>query len=293
MTTDPVSGVHDGILKRPETDPLVFQIDGGLEMWQWKGSLNVVDGAGEPVPVPDNVRLYYQTGAGHTRRIVGLLSPPRSPGICQYARQGNTGSMTVRALALAMDDWADRGIEPPKSNYPGLKKKELVTLDEYRAAFPAIPGVEPPSVLNELNVLDFGPLFGPEGGDQTLLPPLPGPSYTILVPKPDKDGVDDAGVRAIEVRVPLGTNVGWSVRAGFRAPDLCSLDGAYFPFAVTKDERQATGDPRKSLQERYKNHRGFVKSVEKAAKKLVKERFLLEEDAETYIQAARDSDVLR
>jgi hypothetical protein len=36
-----------------------------------------------------------------------------------------------------------------------------------------------------------------------------------------------------------------------------------------------------------------VKAVEKAAKHLVKERFLLEEDAETFISAAEASDVMR
>jgi hypothetical protein len=65
------------------------------------------------------------------------------------------------------------------------------------------------------------------------------------------------------------------------------------PFATTKAERMADGDPRKSLEERYKDHDGFVKAVEKAAKHLVKERFLLEEDAETFISAAEASDVLR
>ena len=139
----------------------------------------------------------------------------------------------------------------------------------------------------------FGPLFDSEGGLQTLLPPGLGPQYTVLVPKPDKDGTGVDGIQTIFTRVPLGTNVGWNVRAGFRPPDLCSLSGSFFPFATTKADRLASGDSRKSLEERYKDHDGFVKAVEKAAKNLVKERFLLEEDAQTFIQAARDSDVLR
>jgi hypothetical protein len=87
--------------------------------------------------------------------------------------------------------------------------------------------------------------------------------------------------------------VGWNVRAGFRAPDLCSLSGSFVPFAKTKAERLASGDSRKSLQERYKNHDGFVKAVKHAAKQLVHERFLLQEDAETFIRAAETSDVLQ
>src|SRR5205814_1759573 len=146
VTTDPISGVRDGILKRPETDPLVFQIDEELVFWQWKASLNVVDGLGHRIDLPDNVRLYFQNGFGHIG-AAGLLAPPQSAGICQNATQGLAAvSVTPRALAIAMDEWADQGVSPPKSNYPAF-----VSLEEYRDAFPAIPEVEPPSVMNELN----------------------------------------------------------------------------------------------------------------------------------------------
>jgi hypothetical protein len=50
VTTDPISGVRDGILKRPATDPLVFQVDSSNEFWQMNASLNVHDGQGRPVP---------------------------------------------------------------------------------------------------------------------------------------------------------------------------------------------------------------------------------------------------
>ena len=298
VTTDPISGIRDGILKRPATDPFVFQIDEELVFWQWKASLNVIDSLGQRVRVPNNVRLYFQNGFGHIAGA-GLLRPPTTApdgraGICQNLRQGGDAAVW-RGLMIALDEWADRGIEPPKSNYPGIQHKTLVSLDEYRAAFPTIPGVEPPSVMNEINVLDFGPLFNSEGGLQTLLPPVLGPRYTVLVPKPDEDGVGGGidGIQTILTSAPLGTNVGWNLRPGFRAPDLCSLAGSYIPFATTKAERLANGDSRKSLEERYKNHDGFVKAVRKAAKKLVHERFLLEEDANTFISAAEASDVLQ
>src|SRR5258706_6918100 len=59
VTTDPISGIRDGILKRPATDPLVFQVDSANEFWQMNASLNVNDGRGRPVPIPENVRLYF------------------------------------------------------------------------------------------------------------------------------------------------------------------------------------------------------------------------------------------
>jgi hypothetical protein len=222
------------------------------------------------------------------------MAPDSRAGVCRNLRQGgNAISVTPRALTVALDHWVDQGIEPPKSAYPGIKHNTLVSLGEYGAEFPNIPGVDPPTVMNTLNVLNFGPLFDSEGGLQTLLPPVLGPSYTVLVPRPDKDGVGVGGIDTIFTRAPVGTNVGWNLRPGFRAPDLCSLSGSYIPFATTKAERIASGDERKSLEERYGNHRGFVSAVRQAARELVRERFMLAEDADAFIEAARASDVLR
>jgi hypothetical protein len=97
----------------------------------------------------------------------------------------------------------------------------------------------------------------------------------------------------MELRVPLGTNTGCNVRAGFRAPDLCGLSGGYSPFAQTQAERLASGDPRLSLQERYRDHQGFVAAMKFAARDLVAERFLLQEDANLYAISAFMSNVLR
>jgi hypothetical protein len=291
VTTDPISGIRDGILKRPETDPLVVQSDTANEFYQMQASLNVIDGAGRKVPIPDTVRLYFLSSNQHG----GGAPPPVFPGpagICQHPTNPNYHGPTYRAILTALDAWADRGVSPPKSNYPD--KGTLATLDEAREEFPEIPGVTFPTVLNELELLDHGPGFGPTGGRLTLLPPIRGPRYTVLVPEPDKDGLDVAGIRPMEVRVPLGTNMGWNVRApGFRAPNLCGLSGSFIPFATTKEERQAAGDPRKSLEERYKDHEGYVKAVRKATKDLMKQRFLLQEDADYFISAAEASDVLR
>ncbi len=295
VTTDPISGIRDGIMKRPATDPLVFQIDSESEFWQLRGSLNVADGLGNPVSVPTNVRLYLVSSTSHGFGTVGLLTPPagQSP-LCQNPTHSAFVPEITRALLVAMDEWADQGIEPPKSNYPRLEGKTLVSLDEAREAFPEISGVNFPTVLNEYELLDFGPEFGRLGGVLTLQPPRLGASYEMFVPKADKDGLNIAGIRPVQIRVPLGTSTGWNVRApGHRPPNLCSLTGSFFPFADSKAERLVTGDPRKSLEERYKDHDGFVKAVKKAAKDLVKERFLLEEDAQKFIQAAEDSDVLR
>ena len=67
----------------------------------------------------------------------------------------------------------------------------------------------------------------------------------------------------------------------------------HIPFKKTKAERLAAGDPRFSLQERYTNHDGYVMAVTRAAKKLQRQRFLLLEDVQQYIEEAEASDVLQ
>ena len=65
------------------------------------------------------------------------------------------------------------------------------------------------------------------------------------------------------------------------------------PFAATRAERMANGDPRLSLEERYRTHEGYVEAVRAAAARAVSERFLLQEDADALIAQAAASNVLR
>ncbi len=299
VRTDPISGIRDGILKRPATDPLVFQIDTSNEFWNMMASLNAVDGLGHPVRIPRNVRMYFLSSTAHLG-ATGLFSlPAGAKGICDYATANAAFitaayAPTLRALVVALDRWADKGIEPPPSNYPRLENGTLVSQEEAAEGFPNIPGVSFPTSMNVFHLLNFGPQFNSEGGIETILPPELGPSYENLIPLTDRNGLDVAGVRAMEIRAPIGTSTGWNVRApGHRAPDLCGLNGSFFPFATTKAERIANGDPRMSLQERYTDHQGYVRAVRRAARELRQNGFLLQEDAQAWIKAAEASNILK
>jgi hypothetical protein len=257
-----------------------------------KDSLNVVDGRGNAVPAPNNVRLYLLSSLQH-----GGNNPPRSfpgeSGTCENATNPVYHGPTLRALLMALDAWADRGVKPPDSNYPTLQAGTLVSIDDARRIFPKIPGLNFPTMVNGVELLDFGPGFKPEGGRLTQLPPRVGARYNVYVPKPNEDGLDVAGIRPLEVRVPIGTHTGWNVRKKeSRGPNLCELAGSFMPFAVTKAQRMTAGDPRRSLQERYGSHDGYVSAVRDAAKALVAERFLLEEDAARFVKEAESSTVL-
>jgi len=309
VSLDPLTGIEDGLLKRPDTDPVVIEAVDENSFWTWKNSLQVADGHGKSVPIPENVRLYFKSGQGHLG-IHGLLSPPLMPngifGEALYPAPSLNSPMfnplaverglpgLGGAIVVILDEWVDKGIAPPHSNFPTLEKGQLVTLDQYRAEFPRVPGFEPPAVVAGLKVFDYGPEFNASGGRMTVLPPHHGASYQVFVPRPDADGIAIAAHRPMEAAVPLGTNVGWNLRReGYRAGDLCGLEGSFIPFANTKAEREASGDPRLSLEERYGDHAGFVSAICDAAEKLVAARFMLAPDAEAWIDAAEQSDVLK
>lgn len=307
VTLDPVTGRRDGILKRPATDPLVIEAVDENSFWNWKNSLQVIDGRGKALPIPPNVRLYFKAGSGHLG-IHGLMSPPLAPhgflGECQYPAQAlNAPGVNPQAIerslpglggamVVVLDGWVDRKVAPPASTFP--TGGDLVSLANYRAIYPKIPGFAPPIVMAQLDVLDFGPGFGPTGGRMTQLPPRHGASYELRVPRPDSDGIAKGAFRPMEAAVPLGTNVGWNVRReGHRAGDMCGLEGSFIAFAKTRAERLAAGDPRLSLEERYHDHAGFVAAVGKAADDLVRARFMLPEEAAAWKTTAEESDVLR
>jgi hypothetical protein len=65
----------------------------------------------------------------------------------------------------------------------------------------------------------------------------------------------------------------------------------FVPFAATKAEREASGDPRLSLEERFADHAAYVRAVKQAADALVSRGLLLQEDADRYVANAEASKV--
>jgi hypothetical protein len=120
--------------------------------------------------------------------------------------------------------------------------------------------------------------------------------FPQLVVKVDADGNEVAGLKSPLAMAPLGTYTGWNVtKAGPFKGLLCGdvPTGGFIPFAKTKAERTASGDPRLSLEERYGSHDGYVQAVSAAANTLVKDGLLLRHDADTMIAQAQNSDILK
>ena len=112
------------------------------------------------------------------------------------------------------------------------------------------------------------------------------------MPRIDADGNELDGIRSPLIAAPLGTYVGWNVFAGgFQKGRYCNNTGGYIPFAATRAERLAKGDPRPSLEERYPSHAAYVAKVKAQADALVAQRYMLAADAARIVAEAASRQV--
>jgi len=288
-TTDHATGRTDAILKRPDTDPLVLHTQTATEYWQRKGSLVHTTTKGDDLADHPLARVYLWSSSQH------FADPneecPATGGGLRHPSNIVRTSMLFRAMLWALDRWASDGAEPPASRVPRRADGTLVTFDEWQAAFPDIPGASKPRRVAPLPLLDFG--LEAENGVFLTQPPnvIDADAYSVLVPQVDADGNDMAGVRAPMVAAPLATYAGWNIRArGFGSGALFWFTGSTLGFPNTTEERAATGDPRPSVAERYADSAAYAAAIEAAARALVAEGLMLEEDVERAVAHARNWD---
>ena len=279
-----VDGTRDGLQSRYAENqrPKIFYSNTPVEYWGGGRAAALthtsVDGKRD-LTLPDNVRMYFLAGTQHIQ--VPFPPPPRGSGVTADSRSRNDGQQLVnttpqghimRALLRALHAWTANGTPPPPSQYPRLRDGTLVAARNVK--FPAIPGVaDPREIERPARVL---------GGKVTPLP--------HLVPQVDRDGNDIAGIRFPEVTVPLATTTGWNFRdpsVGNPAIVYQTL-GSYIPFAATKVARQAAGDPRLSIDERYRGQDDYVSRIRAAALDLIHKGYLLEEDLDGILARAKD-----
>jgi hypothetical protein len=262
-----------------------------IEYWEASGAFDTVDPSGEhDVDLPWNVRIYQFSSTQH-----GGFNPaaplPTSKGICEQLPNANSYTYNIRALLIALLNWVAKDIEPPPSKYSTLERGTLVTPE--KLDFPAIPGVTGPNsqggVWNTRIVYNRGPKYEPEdvSGIISIEPPVARHQYPTLLPKVNEDGNDVDGLRSVTLRAPLGTYTGWNVRSsGFSQGDACDLTGGYIPFALTQAQREAVGDPRLSLEERYGSLAGYTAVANEAAAHLVSRGYLLPADEAAAVASA-------
>jgi hypothetical protein len=282
---DPETGRRDGLLAhgtKPEFMPKVMYTNSSHEYWAHVGALLhiTVDGK-QDVQFMPNVRAYLYTGGHHG---VGSFPPTMAANGRQLTNPMDY-RWAARKLLLSLDRWATDGVEPPPSAYPRIDNGTLVTPENLK--FPKIRSIGEPPIPHKAYRLDYGPDFVAKG-IIAQEPPKLGSAFPSLVPQVDADGNDVAGIRMPEVTVPLATYLGWNLYTDDARPAIAVslLNGSFIPFARTRAEREAAGDSRLSVDERYQNRDHYLGLITQAANDLVSKGYLIQEDVSRIVQQA-------
>jgi hypothetical protein len=272
---DPVTGERGDALARARAAgvvPKMIYLNSATDYWTRGASLLHTDVEGTTdAAIDPNVRIYLAAGKAHVDGRMGVIG---------------------RALLTALDQWVSRGVSPPDSRVPRISDGTLVSLERIRAAFPAIPGVALPESFYRPLRLDLGPRWQSEGIADNV-PPTVGKPFAALVPQVDADGNDIAGIRLPEIAVPVVTSTGWRLRSPSYSNTLGRNTGRVWPFPLTPEERERTGDPRPSIVERYPSRALYLARVADHLVELRRERFLLDEDVAILLdKAARQASLL-
>ena len=315
----PARGILDRCA-RTHSCPKIIEHFGSAEVWalkltpEWVGT-----DAREDLPLPENVRRYYIPSTTHgggvggfNTSLPGVGLPPIGPA-CPGNNWGNAvfpanpvpHTQTVNAIRQHFRNWVMNGTPPPPSVWPTMASGTLVDATKEALGFPDIPAITaisktlPSELIVPVLDYDWGPGFdyNDTSGVPSSQPPRIKRVIRMLAPRVDADGNELGGVPVVLRDAPLGTYLGWNITAGgarpFHEGQICDYAGGMIPFARTKAEREAAGDPRLSLEERYQDHAGYVAAVRAAAAKAVAAGFLLQDDADLLIKQADASAVLR
>jgi hypothetical protein len=292
----PAAGMLDRC-RATHTCPKIFETFTAAEFWDLRMSPGLVGTDAEhDIPLRSNVRRYYFPGTTHGGGGGGFSIAQPSLGFCELPNNPNPARETMRALFDALKDWVVEGRSPPESDYPLVRRRQLVTATKLDSGFPAIPGVPlPGGLLNPVLDYDFGAElnYNDLTGVITRQPPRIKQIVPTLVPRVDRDGNEIDGVRSVLHQAALGSYFGWNIlAAGFTKGQICAFIGGSAPFAKSKSERSAAGDPRPSVEERYGSQEGYDCVVTRAAQREIRRGFLLQEDADRLIAEAAGSNVL-
>jgi hypothetical protein len=282
---DPESGLEDGLLARYRDHrawlPKIFYTNSSYEYWGRAASLihTTVDGQGD-IEIPDNVRIYHIAGTQH-----GAGSFPPRTTIGQQPSNAVDYRWAMRGLLEALQGWVSKGRRPPPSRYGKVADGTLAAPE--KLAWPRIPGVGFSTRIHKAYRADYGPRFYSEGVVENE-PPKIGSAYPVLAPAVDEDGNEVTGIRLPEVAVPLATHTGWNLFNEKSGPtdEISSMQGSFLAFPRTKAEREAKGDPRRSIAERYAGREEYLGRVAEAALDLAEEGYVLDADAPAIIRSA-------
>ena len=290
---DPLTGLEEGLLQKLEGTaalPKLFLFNTGYEYWGRAASLlHTTPDGNSDIALHPNVRIYHTVSTQHWPESLPLgnvyLEQPNQKIQGRHLLNPANYTWNSRALLLALDQWVASGKQPPPSSYPTIAGSTLVRFENYQ--FPKIPGIPLSKGPYLARDLDFGPRFRGMGiMDQ--LPPGMGQAYGNRIPQSDADGNDLGGIRLPEIAVPLATHTSWNLRHPDTGAsgELLALAGAFIPFPLTTQAREASGDPRRSIEERYPTREDYIGKFTQAAVGLIREGYLLAEDLPNMVDYA-------
>jgi hypothetical protein len=287
-TTDPFSGKTASLLKGDASDPFIIESITSTEYWQKGASLLTTDPSGtRDLALPANSRVFLISGTQHG----GGAGLRPNKGVCANFSNPHNPTPAMRALVVNLEEYLTKGIVPPASRVPSIAAGTAVEASAIKmpklAGFalapaanrigPQVDWIDPPGSAPKTVVLAG---HEPAGAEKF---------YGTRVSAIDADGNEVAGLRLPDIVAPLATYTGWNVYDQAKT-ELCDRDGSYSPFAKAKAEREAAGDPRLSVEERYGSRAAYVAKIKAAADALVRERLLLPADAAAHVKAAEASD---
>lgn len=270
--SDPLTGTTGSLLRGDGSDPLLIETNTSTEYWQKGASLLHTDPLGtRDIALPENSRVYMIAGTQHG----GRNGATTDPGPNLNPRNPHNPMPAIRALLVALDEWVVSGKVPPPSRVPTLADGTLVAAD--KTGFPAVPGA---AIVRTTNIVSPpGDWVKPVASDKV---------YRTLVSRVDADGNEVAGIRLPDIAVPLATYTGWNeYKPPYPKGEIADRDGSCLPLPLDKAAREASGDPRPSIAERYKDGADYVAKVQAVVTALMADRLLLAEDAERYLDRAR------
>ena len=284
--TDPHTGKMAGLLDAQRARgslPKIIYTDTASEYWRGDANLSYTDlESGGDATLPDNVRRYLFASAQH------------APGTMPFAKGTKFGSIGAnlantidyrplyRAALANLLAWIADGVEPPPSAYPQATDDTRRPRAELIEKLSRIPGLAAPDVnlLTTMYPLDLGPHA--DKGIGELPAKIDHNAYPDWVSKVDADGNEVAGIRMPDVSVPVATYTGFNPRHLDTGGTGLLLEyiGSTIPFPLDSQQRQANGDPRLSIAERYSSRDNYLRRVRDAAEHLVERRYLLARDVE-------------
>ena len=290
--SDPLTGERGGLLDRQRQlggVPRVLAINTSAEYWRGDCSLIHTDIAGTlDVTPPPEVRQYLFAGTQHGPGSVPLQRVNAADGATgAHGFNAVDYSPLTRAALLNLDRWVSDGIEPPPSAVPQIVDGTAVRHDIVLERFKSVPGATVPDGTRVLSI--FRTDLGPDV-DQGIaaLPVSLGARYQNVVAQVDADLNELAGIQLPDLTVPVASYTGWNPRAPETggSGQILSMQGSTLPFPATRTERERTGDPRRSIEERYRDRDDYLTRVRAAAEILVDRRYLLAEDVDAVVAAS-------